>query len=58
MKFRLFVLCAVSLGFLAGCGGNENKVTAPDKFLPPTKAAGVGTGGGGGDETAPTAEIK
>lgn len=58
MKCRLFLFCAVSIGFLMGCGDSGNKVTTPEKFLPPTKAAGVGTGGDGGDATAPSAEVK
>ena len=34
------------VGFVVGCGSNENKVTAPEKFLAPTAPMGAGTGGG------------
>ena len=46
MKFKIFALLVVATAFFVGCGDSGNKVSAPEKFLPPTKPAGVGTGGG------------
>ena len=39
-------MCVYANAFFGGCGDSGNKVTAPEKCLPPTKPAGVGTGGG------------
>lgn len=41
----LFLFALLMVGFVAGCGSNENKVTAPEKFLAPTAPMGAGTGG-------------
>jgi hypothetical protein len=58
---KLFALCLLGTFCFVGCG-SETKVTAPDKFLPPTQAASAGSGGGagadGGSETAPSVELK
>ncbi len=41
----LFLFALLLTGFVAGCGSNENKVTAPEKFLAPTAPMGAGGGG-------------
>jgi hypothetical protein len=50
----------VALTAFVGCGDDKNKVTAPDKFLPPTKPVGVGTGGDAGGDAggSASAEVK
>lgn len=35
----LFLFTLMLFGFVLGCGSSDNKVTAPEKFLPPTVAA-------------------
>ncbi len=42
----LFVFALLLTGFVAGCGSNENKVTAPEKFLAPTTPMSSGSAGG------------
>jgi len=58
MKFKIFALLIVATACFVGCGENKNKVSAPDKFLPPTKPAGVGTGGGDSSDGTASAEVK
>jgi len=60
MKLKLFALMVVALAAFVGCGDDKNKVTAPDKFLPPTKPVGVGTGGDSGGDAggSASAEVK
>jgi uncharacterized protein YcfL len=54
---KLFALCLLGTFCFVGCG-SETKVTAPDKFLPPTQPASAGAGAEGGSETSPSVELK
>ena len=46
MKFKFFAMLVVATSFFVGCGDSGHKVTAPEKFMPHTKPAGVGKGVG------------
>ena len=51
---RILLLFVLSMGLFVGCGSDTPKFEEAKNKLPPTQAAGTGTGG----NTSPAVEMK